>query len=61
MIAQQLQREDMHLLKHMLRNGYLAREVYEALELSNERIPCYDTTKMKGWADTLWPHQKRNY
>lgn len=38
--------------------GYLAREVYEALELSNERIPCYDTTKMKGWADTFWPQQK---
>ena len=21
-------------------------------------MPCYDTTKMKGWADTFWPQQK---
>ena len=38
--------------------GYLAREVCKALELSNERISCYDTQKMKGWADTFWPQQK---
>lgn len=37
---------------------YLAREVCKTLDLSNERIPYYDTSKMKGWADTVWPQQK---
>ena len=37
---------------------YLASEVCKALNLSNERIPYYDTRKMKGWADTVWPLQK---
>lgn len=40
-------------------HGFLACEVCKALELNNERIPYYDTGKMKGWADTVWPHQKQ--
>ena len=39
-------------------HSYLASEVCKALNLINERIPYYDTKKMKGWADTVWPQQK---
>ena len=39
-------------------HSYLASEVYKVLNLTNERIPYYDTRKMKGWADTVWPQQK---
>ena len=37
---------------------FLACEVCKVLELTNERILYYDTGKMKGWADTVWPQQK---
>lgn len=40
-------------------HGFLVREVNKVLELKNESIAYYDTGKMKGWADTLWPHQKQ--
>ena len=35
----------------------LACEVYRTLnlDLNNVKILCYDTSKMKGWADTVWP------
>lgn len=39
-------------------HSYLASEVCKVLNLTNERIPYYDTKKMKGWADTAWPQQK---
>lgn len=38
--------------------GFLAIEVCKALNLYNERIITYDTNKMAGWADTVWPQQK---
>lgn len=40
-------------------HGFLVREVSKVLELNNESIAYYDTGNMKGWADTLWPHQKQ--
>lgn len=38
--------------------SFLAIEVCKALNLYNERIITYDTNKMAGWADTVWPQQK---
>ena len=38
---------------------YLASEVAKVIDLSSERIPRFDTAKMKRWGDTLWPEQKQ--
>lgn len=42
-------------------HSVLACEVCKTLDLdlNTVRIPFYDTSKMKGWADTVWPHQKQ--
>lgn len=39
--------------------SFLVHEVAKVIDLKDERIIVYDTTKMKGWGDTLWPQQKQ--
>lgn len=39
--------------------NYLANEVANTIDLSNERIISYKTGSLKGSMDTLWPQQKQ--
>lgn len=33
--------------------------VHRYAALTGETLPCYDPSKLKGWADTVWPMQKQ--